>query len=271
MSLPDALGDRMKTYEARETDRRLMPGLPVYARLDGKTFSSFTRGMDRPYDVRMSDTMIELTKQLVQEFGATVGYTQSDEISLGWNVAARTSQMVFDGKIQKLVSVMAGTASVRFGLMALQYWPEKVRKSPPVFDCRLFEMPNLTEAANAFLWRELDATKNAITMAARCYYSDKDLFAVNGADKQELLFQKGVNFNNYPTSFKRGTYVAKRKVRAKLTPEILAKIPEDRRDPDAEYERNIIQVLDLPPASRIANLPDVLFSGADLQMRALMA
>lgn len=34
------LGDRMKMYETRESKRRLLPNLPVCARIDGKCFST---------------------------------------------------------------------------------------------------------------------------------------------------------------------------------------------------------------------------------------
>jgi len=55
----------MKEYEAQETARRFLPGLPIYARIDGRGFSKFTKGMDRPYDARMSNAMVSATKVLV--------------------------------------------------------------------------------------------------------------------------------------------------------------------------------------------------------------
>ncbi len=61
----DALGDRMKSYESVEAGRRFLPLLPVLCRLDGKNFSKFTKGMNRPYDERMSKCMVETTKVLV--------------------------------------------------------------------------------------------------------------------------------------------------------------------------------------------------------------
>ena len=54
--MPDktALGNRMKLFEGLEAKRMLMPKLPIIARIDGKCFSKFTKGMERPYDERMS-------------------------------------------------------------------------------------------------------------------------------------------------------------------------------------------------------------------------
>ena len=36
--MSDDLGDRMKMYEAAESGRRLMPLLPVLARIDGRFY-----------------------------------------------------------------------------------------------------------------------------------------------------------------------------------------------------------------------------------------
>ena len=58
----DALGDRCKGYEVVEADRRAMRGLPLLARLDGRAFHTFTRGMRRPYEPGMSLAMIETTR-----------------------------------------------------------------------------------------------------------------------------------------------------------------------------------------------------------------
>ena len=80
--MKDNLGDRMKGYESMESGRRCMSLLPILARIDRKNFSRFTRNMDRPYDIRLSQRMIETTKHLVKESNARIGYTQSDEISL---------------------------------------------------------------------------------------------------------------------------------------------------------------------------------------------
>jgi len=70
----DDFGDRMKIYEMAEAGRRLMPLLPACARLDGKSFSNFTKDMKRPYDERLSRLMVDTTKHLVKETNACMGY-----------------------------------------------------------------------------------------------------------------------------------------------------------------------------------------------------
>ena len=82
MASQDNLGDRMKAYEGLETGRLIAQELPLIVRLDGRAFSTFTRGMDKPFDARMSEIMRAVTAHLIEQTQALVGYTQSDEITL---------------------------------------------------------------------------------------------------------------------------------------------------------------------------------------------
>lgn len=264
--MSDDFGDRMKDYEAKETERRFIPLLPVYARLDGRCFSRFTRGLERPFDLKITRLMVDTTKFLVEETHARIGYTQSDEISLVWLQDRYDSEMLFGGKVQKMVSVLAGLASAKFNQLASNWTGigNRAHDLTPVFDCRVFQFPNRTEAANAFLWREQDATKNAITMAAQAYYSHKDLDGKIGAVKQEMLFAKGVNFNDYPAFFKRGTFVRRINVDRPMTANELACIPEKHRpEADALVTRSEIVELEMPIFTTVTNRESVIFDGAD--------
>lgn len=259
--MSDNFGDRMKEWERAETGRRFLPYLPVYARIDGRSFSKFTKGMDRPYDVLMSRAMIETAKYLVNETHARIGYTQSDEISLCWLAESIDSEIFFNSKIQKMVSVLAAMATVKFNEMVTGFWPERV-KLLPVFDARVFQLPTKVEGANAFLWREFDATKNSISMAARSVYSHKELYKKTGGDMQEMLWQKDINWNDYPASFKRGTYVQRKAKWVELDEDTLAQIPEDRL-PIGPVQRHEIVELKMPPFVKVTNRVDVIFDGAD--------
>ena len=259
---PDAFGDRMKMFERFETGRRFMPLLPIYARIDGKSFSRFTQGMERPYDVNMSKCMLETTKYLVEETNACVGYHQSDEISLLWYNDSHDNQVFFDGKIFKMTSVLSAMATSAFMMEAVEVFPDRVRKMRPVFDCRIFQLPTKDEAANAFLWRALDCQKNSISMAARSVCSHNELNGLNGKQMQELMFQKaGINYADYPSWFKNGTFVRRRKVLKELTPETLAKIPEGRR-PDGPILRNETEEISIR-FSKVTNRVGFLFGTED--------
>ncbi len=251
------LGDYCKFYETIETEKKLFPTLPVYARLDGINFSKFTKNCKKPFDIRLSATMIGLTEFLVKRFNASCGYTQSDEISLGWG---RNREIPFNRKIQKLTSSMAGLASSYF-----EKYQNKINvEQLPSFDCRVFALPTEEDVAKQFLWRERDCTKNAITMAAQQLYSHKELLNKKSNDKQEMMFQKGTNFNDYPAFFKRGTFVIRRTVEEVLSQEILNKIPENKRpENNTRFKRNVISTINLPSFGSIINKCEVLLYGQE--------
>src|SRR5579859_3955752 len=156
----DDLGDRMKRYESAEAGRRLMPLVPALARLDGRAFHSFVRGLERPYDRRLSDLMIDTATFLVRETNAVVGYTQSDEITLAWVAEEFEARIFFDGRVQKMASVLAALCTAHFNRRLPACLPPEYADRLPVFDCRVWSVPTLEEAANTFVWRERDATMN---------------------------------------------------------------------------------------------------------------
>jgi tRNA(His) guanylyltransferase len=257
----DSLGDRMKAYEARETERVFLPMIPVYARIDGRCFSGFTRGMNRPYDERMSAAMIAATKHLVEHTHARIGYTQSDEISLVWLADDPKSEMFFGGKVQKITSVVAALATAAFTRALLDGPLADRAERLPHFDARVFHLPTRAEAANVFLWREQDATKNAVSMAAGHYYSAKALHGKSGAEKQEMLFAKGVNFNDYPAFFKRGTFVRRETTARELTSKERELIPERHRPPEGEKViRSAVVELNMPRFGSVQNREAVIFN-----------
>lgn len=258
----DSLGDRLKEIEGLEANRKARKGMPLIARLDGRGFHNFTQGLTRPYHPGLSRLMINTTKHLVDKYQAMVGYCQSDEITLCWYRSVdEMSDYDFNGRFQKYCSLLAASASVYFNKHLAKNIPEKQHESPE-FDCRVWQPLDLHEAYLNFLWREHDATKNSITMAAHSYYDHSELQGINGADKQEMLFQKGVNFNDYPAFFKRGTYVAKRKVLRHLDEETLAKIPMQFR-PKEPILRSMMVELDMPPLSTVINPVQALFFGEE--------
>ena len=59
----DEFGDRMKLFESLETSQRFMPMLPIVIRLDGRSFSAYTNGLEQPFDMAFRKAMVETTKK----------------------------------------------------------------------------------------------------------------------------------------------------------------------------------------------------------------
>lgn len=259
-----SLGDRMKWYERRYA-HVVMPMIPVLARIDGRGFSKFTSGLARPYDERMSRLMIDVTKYLVEQTNARCGYTQSDEISLVWLAEDPDAELFFGGKLLKMTSVVGSLATAYFNKLLPERLPEKAG-SLPVFDNRVWEVPADFEAANYFIWREQDAVRNSIQGAARSMYSHGECSNKNGSELQEMMFQKGTNWNDYPAFFKRGTYVRRRVVERSFTAEELKNLPpkhEAIKNPDAVVRRTVVMEESFPQLTQIINRTEVILMGAD--------
>ena len=238
----DTLGNRLKAYEYLSTSRQLMPNTPVYARIDGRAFHTFCRGLEKPFSKAFILVMQETCKFLVEETNACLGYVQSDEISLGWESIVKAP---FDGRVQKLESNLASLASAKFVHYIMSHTIDntmnlfnRIGKHLPSFDCRVFNVPNMTELANAFLWRENDALKNSITGMALNFYSHKQLDCKNSDEKIHMMRMKGHCFyEDTDPAFMRGTFYHRENYLKDLTDEEVARIPEKQRE-NLEYSKD---------------------------------
>ena len=258
--MQDDLGDRMKLLESAEAGRRLMPLLPICIRLDGRSFSRYTGHLNKPFDTRMSSIMVTTTKLLFEETNAAMGYTQSDEISLVLRQPSYESQVYFDGKIQKIVSVLAGYAAAIFNDYAVRTLAGCIPQESALFDCRVWNVPNEMEAANTLVWRQKDALRNAVQGAARIAFSHKQCQDKSNIELMDMLSGAGVNFSDYPDFFKYGTFVRRVKKLIELTPEQMEKIPEKHR-PTGPVERTVIEEVKIADLGLAQNKIAVVFEG----------
>jgi len=195
----DSLGDRMKGYYETRTRFYLPRRTNTIIRLDGKAFHTYTRGLQKPFDVAfigdMCCTMFHLCKEIQ---GAKIGYTQSDEISiLLTDYGTITTDAWFDGNIQKICSVSSSIATQKFNELR----PDR----PALFDSRVFTIPDLSEVTNYFLWRTKDAERNSLQSLAQSLYSQKELHGKGTVQLHEMCFAKGRNWNDLYNWEKNGT------------------------------------------------------------------
>lgn len=264
----DTLGDRMKGYEKLATSMPvLMPGVPALARLDGRSFHSFCRGLLKPFDPRFVDLMREVAKFLLDETGARIVYVQSDEISLVFDeVSHGETAFLFGGRRDKINTALASLASVQFNKLLPSFLPEKADKMP-TFDCRVFSVPTREEAVNCLLWRQNDATRNSISGLAQAHFSQKQLDKKNCKEMQEMLWQeKGINWNDLAEHLKRGSFFRRVETHEAFTAEELDLLPEKhnaRKNPDLVVVRHRIEEVLMPPLNRVINRVETLFEGAE--------
>ena len=207
--------------------------------------------------------MVATTLYLCKQTNALIGYTQSDEIQLCW-MPTWESPMMYDGKAFKIMTGLTSMVSRYFNKHVGEYIPEKAGQDAD-FDCRVWSVPSQAEATNAFVWRELDATRNSVSMAAQSMFSHKTLQGKNSSEMQDMMWSlKSVNWNNYPSFFKRGTYIQRRRSVRPFTTAELAKLPPKhaaRKNPDLMIERNDYTIVSIPPITKIPNRTAFIFEG----------
>jgi len=216
MSKVKTLGQRMKQYEAAST-MTIPPRSYVIVRIDGKKFSKYTKKVEKPFDSDLSTDMIETARELCSELQcAKLAYTQSDEISILFtDFDTINTQQLYDGRVDKINSIAASFATTIFNNLRLtrvigDEMFDLSKFTWANFDARAFLISDPNDVLNYFLWRQRDCTRNSVSMAAQANFSHKQLQGKSGSQMQDMLmFEKGINWNDYEVRFKRGTVIAR--------------------------------------------------------------
>lgn len=241
MPINDQLGQRMKTYYEQVPKTRLVRRMPVAIRIDGKAFHTFTRGFQKPFDEVLGNAMVRTMEYLAKNIqGCVFAYQQSDEITLLLiDYQTFETDAWFDYEVQKMCSIAASMATMAFNnffadealtyilkndkrievgyskTLALAERSENLTdyekilmraiEKGAMFDSRVFNIPK-EETCNLVYWRQLDATRNSIQMVGQANFSHSELQGCSCSVIQDMLHeQKGINWNDFPTRWKRGT------------------------------------------------------------------
>lgn len=232
----DDFDSRMRVYE-QSLDQYILPDMYMVARLDGRAFTRLTKEIckfEAPFDIRFRDYMVETVKYLMNcGFRIVYGFTESDEISLLFHPDDNT----FGRKVRKINTTLSGEASAAFSLAMGRV---------ATFDCRVVPLPNIERVCDYFMWRQEDAHRNSLN--AYCYWTLRkegmgkaeatmQLEGKSSAFKNELLFQRGINFNDIPSWQKRGIGVYYRNtLKEGFNPVTNESVNTERRRLCADYE-----------------------------------
>lgn len=214
-NLSVSLGDRIKSYEKR-FQSYISEQEYVVIRLDGDSFSKFTKGFRKPFDKILVETMNRTTKALFERFSCCFAYTQSDEITL---VINKTNNMVLGGKVQKLVSLTAGFCSTKFNMYLKEVLEEEKdcvsqefydliykKIGNAWFDSRVFGIKDDFEVFNTVLWRMRDAERNSISMLGYANFSHRELLNINSKEKLEKYSENNIFWDDLDNGLKYGYY-----------------------------------------------------------------
>lgn len=225
----EKLGDRMKRYE-NQIDSKITigPSESYIVRLDGRSFSKFTKKFVKPFDLVFVKAMCMTMQDLVEEFEAQTGYTHSDEITLIFNAKCTELEELeymelknnqdlmnlssnklrelpnhmFRGRVQKILSLISSYCSVRFNhhLSNLiepiksnydSRFVELIKSQRQMFDSRImvFKESIKHEILNHQIWRSIqDCERNAISTYAHTYFGPKKI--MNKTCKEMIKMMK---------------------------------------------------------------------------------
>lgn len=191
--------------------------MPIIIRLDGRYFSRYTKAMklEKPFDLRLRDIFIGISKDIIKEFNAKYIYTFSDEINI------LLENIPFNGRIEKIDSIMASYATSSFSkhLFKNEELFKKSMESDILasFDSRIIMTHQNIE--NYFKWRQDEAWRNCINSYAQALlnktHTSKQtaqiLYKLSKKDIHDLLYENGINIAHVPTWQRRGIAVYKEK------------------------------------------------------------
>lgn len=232
----DDFDKQMRVYE-ESLDQYILPDMYIVVRLDGRSFTKLTKEIckfEAPFDIKFRDLMVDTVKSVMEcGFRIIYGYTESDEISLLFHPDDNT----FGRKVRKINTTLAGEASAAFSLALGRV---------ATFDSRVIPLPNKEKVADYFIWRQEDSHRNSLN--AHCYWAlrkdganqNEATLELEGKDvpfKNELLFKKGINYNDLLSWQKRGIGVYYKDVKKEgYNPISNETVMTDRRELIADYE-----------------------------------
>lgn len=227
----ETFGDRMKGYEGRN-QYYLQKRTPVCIRVDMRAGHTFTRGFVRPFDEVFGNAMVRTMEYCAKNIENCVfSYCQSDEITfILVDYSKLETGAWFDYRTDKLCSISASMATMAFNKFfanevsqryninnymlysdefteeeyQLIYTYDRAIKKGAMFDARCFNIPK-EEVTNLVYWRQVDAARNSIQMVGQANFSHNELQNKSCNMIQDMLHeQRGINWNDFPTRWKRG-------------------------------------------------------------------
>lgn len=192
----------------REIYSRLTCVPPVFVRIDGRGFHAVAEewGLEKPFDLRFSEAMEQVSRELVADSGLSpdLAYSFSDEINL------YLSHLPFGGRVEKLDSVSASFAASALTLAMCS-------RTPVSFDARVIQVsPEL--AVTYLADRQAEAWRNHVNAYGQATLIGEGMSRAEAArllkgmssrDIHDMMFSHGINLARTPAWQRRGILVYK--------------------------------------------------------------
>jgi tRNA(His) 5'-end guanylyltransferase len=200
------LHQRQKAYEAAY-DQAIIARIPVVVKLDGRGFQKVTHKSNKPFDDKVTallgKTMLACVKAAE---GAAFGYQYSDKIILILrNDQSPNTDPWFGNHTQKIGSFLSSVATHEFVSALWQEEQPPEIEGPVCFSSLVFAVPNVTEAINYLIYRQLRCMQDAVNSTAYTHLADVDMSSKTIDERKEAIEKEaGIVFDDYPSAFRIG-------------------------------------------------------------------
>ncbi|XP_075156109.1 tRNA-histidine guanylyltransferase [Haematobia irritans] len=213
---------RYEYVKGYETDDSILPNVWIVVRVDGKGFHKFSKihDFEKPNDEKALNLMNNAAQTVMEEFRDIIlSYGQSDEYSFIF----RKETNVFNRRSAKLLSYVTSLFTSSYVMNWSNWMGEKKLQYPPCFDGRVVLYPSDQNLRDYLSWRQADVHINnlyntafwnlVIQSGLTNQEAEAELRGTFSADKNELLFSRfGINYNNLPAMFRKGTILLRKRV-----------------------------------------------------------
>ncbi|CAN6555572.1 unnamed protein product [Malus baccata var. baccata] len=189
---------------------KLIPSTWVVVRIDGCHFHRFSEAHEfvKPNDEQAINLMNTCAVAVLKEFHDLVfSYGVSDEYSF---VLKKDSQFCQS----EMVSVLVSFFTSMYVMKWKDFFPRKELKYPPCFDGRAVCYPSYEILRDYLSWRQVDCHIN--NQYNTCFWelvksgktkteAQNALKGTQTGDKEKLLRQFGIEYNELPVMFRRGS------------------------------------------------------------------
>lgn len=190
----------------------------IIVRIDGRSFSKLCKKYHfrKANDARALDLMNAAALETVRAIvDICIAYGQSDEYSF----VLQESTTLFDRRASKLASTIAATFTAEYCMQWSTFFPDQPLTRPfPTFDGRCVCYPKRRVLRDYLSWRQADCHINnlynttfwkmVLDGGMTTTAAEDELKSTLAVNKNEILFKRfGVNYNNEPAMFRKGTVV----------------------------------------------------------------
>lgn len=194
----------------------LPPSNWIVVRIDGRGFSKFSKkhAFEKPNDKRALNLMNAAATEVLRSIvDVVLAYGQSDEYSF----VLQESTTLFERRSAKLATTIATAFTAEYCMQWSTFFPHTALTRPyPTFDGRCICYPKRKILRDYLNWRQADCHINNLYNTTfwnlvlkgemSAFDAEQALQGSVSSTKNEILFSKfGINYNNEPEIYRKGT------------------------------------------------------------------